>query len=65
METLKKLLLALLKATVMLASSITAGVIIASLAKFLLVKILGVTFAVLCALLIGFASYMFLRDENL
>lgn len=65
METLKKLLSALLKATVMLASSITAGVIIASLVKFLLVRIPGVTLAVLCALLIGFASYMFLRDENL
>lgn len=65
METLKKLLSALLKATAVLASSITAGVIIASLVKFLLVKIPGVTLAVLCALLIGFASYMFLRDENL
>lgn len=64
MKTLKKVLSALLKATVMLASGITAGVIIVSLVKFLLVKIPGVTLAVLCALLIGFTSYMFLRDEN-
>ena len=64
MKTFKKVLSALLKATVMLASGITAGVIIVSLVKFLLVKIPGVTLAVLCALLIGFTSYMFLRDEN-
>lgn len=65
MKTLKKILSALLKATVTLAGSIIAGVIIMSLVKFLLVKIPGVALAVLCALLIGFASFMFLRDENL
>ena len=49
----------------MLASGLIAGVIIVSLVKFLFAKIPGVTLVVLCALLIGFASYMFLRDENL
>lgn len=65
MKTFKKVLSALLKATAMLASGLIAGVIIVSLVKFLFAKIPGVTLVVLCALLIGFASYMFLRDENL
>lgn len=64
METLKEILSALLKAVAVMLAAIIAGVVVGSTVKFLLMKAPGVTLTVLCSLIIGFSTYMFLRDRH-
>ena len=60
MKSLKEVLSALLKAVAVLLAVIIVGAIIAFAVKFTLMKAPVVTLAVLCALMIGFFTYMFL-----